>query len=306
MKKIKIIKYFYNESFSHKTIMKKLEDNIYYTSSIKNTFLIPNEYVITSDVHGDLKCLLFTLIWSGAYKYENSPFIIRDIIKKKNVDKIKIGKELNYIILPNLVVSNKNIKIVLNGDSVDRGLQNEEVLYLLDYLTSISDNIIYIIGNHEYFYITDSFNPYTDTILIENMKKTIIDMIKTNRIIFCYYINGIVVSHAILLKKHLSKVINFALSSFDIVNELNNYFKTNYLKKETIFPLLEERSLNIPVDKELILFKQILGHDPIEDHQMFIINETGNLYIDLCQSSGFLHESKPYFIYQGYVHFLKN
>jgi hypothetical protein len=312
IEKIKIIKYFHNKSFSNKVTMKKLENNIYYTSSIKNNFSIPNEYVITSDCHGDLRSVIFALIWSGAYKYGNESCIIRNIIKKKNVNEIKIGKELNYRVLPNLVVADKNIKIIFNGDCIDRGLQSEEVLYLLEYLTSISDNIIYIIGNHEYFYITDNFNPYANTILIEpdknltdNMRKTIVKMIETNKIIFCYYINGIVISHAILLKEHLSKVINFAISSFDIVIELNNYFKNNYLNKQFISPLLEERSLNVPINKESILFKQILGHDPIEEYQTFIINETGNLYIDLMQSSGFFGVSRPYFIYQQYIHFLK-
>lgn len=98
--------------------------------------------------------------------------------------------------------------------------------------------------------------------------------------------NDIVISHSILLQNVLQE----------------DFLIKNYLNSQIIYPLVDSRSLN---EIQTSLFKQILGHDPIDPYQVFIVNKLGNLYIDIMQSSGMTGVSRPYFIMNDYVYFLK-
>jgi len=313
--KLDIINNFYNKKYIFSSCL--LGKNIYQNNK---SFVISNNYAITSDIHGDLNCLLFILINTGAYTFKETPFIIRNIIKKKNVNSIKQNKIMNYRILPNLIKTSSNINIILNGDCIDRGNESEEILYLLEYLLESDNNIIYLLGNHEYMYMDNLYNhEYSTSILLNNtsvyetniMKETIKKMILSKKITLCYCLNDIIVSHAILLNKYVRKITKKKQIQ-DIVNELNLYLLTHIDNYDLILNLVEIRSFDGINQKILIdlfdepLCKQILGHDiNIKGNKFFIGSIFDNLYIDIMQSSGFTGISTPYYILNNKVYFMK-
>lgn len=140
--------------------------------------------IFVGDCHGDIYQFLSPLILSGfatinseelKYKYitrygkivnNNSDIAKNDkskifrAINGKNInDTYEIPEELDYMLtvpIPSLsyhpeVLENK--KIIYLGDYIDRGNLSKTILILIDEISNISNNIVFICGNHELYHL---------------------------------------------------------------------------------------------------------------------------------------------------------
>lgn len=255
-----------------------------------------------SDIHGDLSQLLFSMLEAGVVKFkkDEQSVIFYDVKINKSYDNLEEFKnsitkqnridtdresyiKKNLRILPNVKLDPEfDGTFIINGDLIDRALETEECLFLITKLLyeTVEKNVwngkerlIYIMGNHEAWFIDGSdFN--VNTFILESkqemkdlgrcksdideenyklhkkrkslMQETLKTLTETGLIKACYLMpNGTIISHSVIDDDILCNIYNVKKDGrSDFLMNIDEAF--DFQKREEFCDFLNEniRDLN--------------------------------------------------------------
>lgn len=260
--------------FKERTTISQMCPKMNYNITNINEFLRLNEgqnIYFTTDVHGDLVCLLYSLLESGVVKYADGPDVIYfDMQNGRIINNIDYYSSLitNLIPIPNLIINDEfKGKFIVDGDLIYRGAQSDSCFCLMYYLLNqknARDKIEYLVGNHEDTILNDEERGhYSDTpnlsvrdnVNFECFKRLLLNLVSEDKMKFCCYANDVMFSHTIFEKRYILKLLNdFDSQCFidlkeKIINKiplqkddlmiisyiLNEHFKFRCLEKDELY-----------------------------------------------------------------------
>lgn len=208
-------------------------ENIQGTGEIFSGMGNKEPHYFISDVHGDLSQLLFSMLEAGVIRFKEggAPTVFYDVNTGESYNNLTEFRRViaasveekeylrnNLRILPNVELNPEfDGKFVINGDIIDRGLETEECLHLVDKLLREGksqntwggkERLVYIIGNHEAWSMLGyekNVNTFCSNDLNLNnkrkeiIKNTLISLLEEGFLKSCYLMpNGTIVSHSVI------------------------------------------------------------------------------------------------------------